>query len=219
MNSNHNIPTTIVDDFFDNPEHIRDYALSLEYTKDPEFKWPGKRSRQLYDINPNLFEFIINRALSLFYRPGIDYSQWKAKCSFQLVDKSYGTGWIHKDMETITGIIYLNKENNPNAGTTIYQRKSGHSLLNTDKKIQFFKGDIDLETATRYRKENDEQFEETVTIKNKFNRLVMFDSGLYHGANDFEDNNNQQDSDRLTLVFFIEKIDVYQHPIVRMKCT
>ena len=219
MNNNQFIPTTVVDDFFDNPEYIRDYALSLEYVKDLEYTWPGKRTKQLYEIDPALFEFVINRALSLYYRPGIDYTEWRAKCCFQLVDKSYGNGWIHKDKETITGIVYLNKDANPSAGTTIYERKTGHSLLNNDKKQQFFKGEIDPKTAEIYRQENNDQFEETVTIKNKFNRLIMFDSALYHGANDFADINNQQEGDRLTLIFFIEKIDVYQHPIVRMKCT
>ena len=218
MNKNFCIPTTVVDDFFDNPEYIREYALSLEYTKDEESKWPGKRSKQLHELNPELFTFVINRALGLFYTPGEDYNKWEAKCSFQLVDKTYGNGWVHKDVELITGIVYLNKEYNPNAGTTIYERKTGHSLLNIDKKTQFFKGEIDLATAERYRKENNDQFEESVRIKNKFNRLVMFDSNLYHGANDFADYNNQQDTDRLTLVFFIQKIDTYQYPITRMKC-
>jgi len=219
MNNNQFIPTTVVDDFFDNPDYIRDYALSLEYTRDPEYMWPGKRTSQLCDLDPNLFEFVINRALSVYHKPGLDYTEWQAKCYFQLVDKSYGNGWIHVDDALITGIVYLNKDCNPNAGTTIYERKTGDSLLNSDKKQQFFKGEIDLETEKSYRKENNDQFEESVTIKNKFNRLVMFDSALYHGANDFADNSNQQNGDRLTLVFFVEKLDVHLHPIVRMKCT
>ena len=39
-----------VDNFFDDPEALVDYAKSLPMESDTEGRWPGKRSKQLWEI-------------------------------------------------------------------------------------------------------------------------------------------------------------------------
>mgnify|MGYP000500868050 CR=1 FL=1 len=45
-------PTTIIDGFLDNPETVREYGLGLEYTTEPSFMRPGKRSDYIHKLNP-----------------------------------------------------------------------------------------------------------------------------------------------------------------------
>jgi len=58
---NYIIPTTVVDDFFDNPMKVREFALQQEFKTDPHNLWPGKRTALLNDIDPALLNHIIMR--------------------------------------------------------------------------------------------------------------------------------------------------------------
>ena len=50
----------------------------------------------------------------------------------------YDQGWIHVDGTLITGIVYLNEDNNPGAGTTIYQPKVlGDQMLKLPKELDW----------------------------------------------------------------------------------
>ena len=208
------IPTTIVDNFFEDPIKIRDYALSQDFLNDTENSWPGKRTNSLHIINPKLFHHVIRKSLQIFYKDDEQY-EYEASMQFQLTDCSYGTGWVHADIyNMITGIIYLNPDNQLSSGTTIYQPKTiGNIPINLDIKQEYFKGTI--QNCTQAQNENNNQFEETIVIKNKFNRLVLFDSHLYHSADNFI--GNDKDSSRLTLIFFINKLFTRNFPIYRMK--
>ena len=208
------IPTTIVDNFFEDPMKVREYALAQNFFSDAESSWPGKRTDPLPKINPKLFHHVIKKSLQIFYRDDEQF-EYESTMYFQLSDCSYGTGWIHADVANmITGIIYLNPNGQLSSGTTIYQPKTvGNEPINLDIKQQSFAGTI--QDCTQARDENNDQFEETIIIKNKFNRLILFDSHLYHGANDFI--GNDKDSSRLTLVFFINRLFTRNFPIYRMK--
>ena len=53
-------------------------------------------------------------------------------------------------------------------------------------------------------KNNNDQFEETINIKSKFNRFIMFDAAQFHAAQKFTENNVAED--RLTLIGFFNNI-------------
>lgn len=223
---NHYIPTTVVDDFFEAPDHIVEFAKTLQYRPDPEHNWPGVRSEDLGIIHPYLREHVINKALSLFYYSRMDilgveneYNyHWEANCQFQSVSKeNFDIGWVHKDTALITGIIYLNKQSNPNAGTSIYDIKRGFDFIHVDIERAHNSGKITKQQAKAALLENNSQFEETIRVKNKYNRLIMFDSNLWHGAQEYKDDTGEQDGDRLTLVFFITKLSVKKTPVYRMR--
>ena len=56
-------PTLCVDDFYKNPEQIRDFALSLEYSK-PEGIYPGERTKYLHEIDKKLFQQFCEKLFS-----------------------------------------------------------------------------------------------------------------------------------------------------------
>jgi hypothetical protein len=204
------IPTTIVDGFFNNPDAVRELALKQEFLSDPQNKWPGKRSKPLHEINPELFQYVHNKFFNMFYPDKINtpYS-YLATSYFQLIDSNYKAGWIHFDEELITIIIYLNKNPNKEAGTIIYSQKNeGSGNVHGDKKRDLFKGVIDEDEGCKYRIENNNRFQEEIIVKNKFNRLFAFDSNLPHGVQDYSN-----DEPRLTLVSFITNLQANKYPI------
>jgi hypothetical protein len=215
MNTNYFIPTLVVDDFFEDPDYIRQFALSQEYNQISQ-AYPGKRTAPLYELDEDLFQSIINRFFGLFYETNSeDPYQWNATAYFQQVEDKFVDGWIHRDEDALmTGIVYLNEDYQSDAGTSIYVRKSGSEIINSDIKEKFFRGDISYEESKPAQDENNAQFEEVINLKNRYNRFVAFDSNRYHGANQF---NTQSNEPRLTLIFFVYNLHVKKYPIYRMK--
>ena len=60
-------PITVVDDFFEYPDEVREFALQQEYFLDVENRWPGKRTKPLHEINFSLFNSTVNKVIYLFY--------------------------------------------------------------------------------------------------------------------------------------------------------
>ena len=83
-----NYYNTIRDNFFSNPDLIRDYALSLDMESDNSGAWPGIRSKMLYEINKDLNNLIAAKILSCYYDFDKYTVNWQnAMCQFQLIDK------------------------------------------------------------------------------------------------------------------------------------
>jgi len=214
--NNYVIPTTIVDGFFSDPDEVRAFALEQEYHADSFHRWPGKRTKWLHELNLELFEYVHNKFLNLFYPSvvGASYS-YTAETYFQLIDKNYTAGWVHADPKLITLLIYLNKNPNKNAGTVIYSQKNEyHGVINIEKKKEVYRGDISEAEGEQYRLANNNRFEEEIVVKNRFNRLLAFDCDLFHGVTEYA-----SDEPRLTLVSFIDNLSVGKYPIQSMKRT
>ena len=97
------LPLTVLDNFFDNPDQIRNYGLSLVAEPDSAGRWPGSKTANLSEINPSLLNHTCARIINLFFddsNNNNDIIQWKARGNFQLVDSSYQHGWVHHDSST-----------------------------------------------------------------------------------------------------------------------
>jgi len=206
------IPVTIIDDFFDDPMAIVQYALEQEYLPDPENKWPGVRTDSMHNLNQNLFEQINSKLLRIFY-PGVKYS-YICGCFFQKVPANFNSGWIHRDESIVSGIIYLNPNPNPNSGTTIYKCKTPWATVNNIKEKQkaYSLQTNDMDAMEK----NNSQFRESIIVKNEFNRLIAFDGHTHHGANDFDQIYSNEE--RLTIAFFIYSIQsITPYPMIRLR--
>lgn len=209
----HTIPLTVLDNFLDEPDKMRSLALSLPYHKNPEGRWPGVRSEPLRIINKDISDRLVGKVLSLFFLkdPG-----WYVQAHFQKVGNHYGKGWVHTDAPyMMTGIIYLDPNPAPNSGTAILEKKYLDSTCkNLAAKENFYKGLITEQEAEPARNENNCNFSKSIVIESKYNRLLCFDSHLLHSAGEFCGHN---DSERLTLVFFVSHIGTAATPIFRSK--
>ena len=199
-------PITIVDDFFEDPDGIVDMANEFRYYNPNSGNWPGTRTKNLHIENPRFFSYFGQKLHLLHYESVPEY--WNVQCHFQLIkpfcDNKYSNknrGWIHQDIDTFFGgIVYLTPNPEPDTGTSVYKVKRGYSHQ-TAKEIEqkealYRSEDVDdMEYEAAYNAMSN-QFEETVSIANVYNRLVMFNGKTHHGVQTFGS------SPRLTLNFF-----------------
>lgn len=218
MKHNTTIPTTILDNFFEDPDKIRQWAIQQPFSPSTDGSWPGLRTDQLSNIDDSFSQLVIRKSLSLFF--DLQHEKnigWTANMFFQIVHKNYDSGWVHSDAEDsqITGLVYLNKDTNLAGGTSIMREKNNVLVpkqhLTEFKKESFLKKKT-VQEVQAFREEHNGQFEEIINISNVYNRLVLFDSHLFHKAQSFF---GQDDDARLTLIFFVKNLYVNNSPINR----
>jgi hypothetical protein len=196
-------PTICLDNFFNEPLKVLEFSKNLEFYKDPEGRWPGERSKLLHEIDFCFFKNFGLKVMSILY-PNVKNVQFKCRLSFQKISNKYvNSGWIHKDTDyEFTCIVYLSSHKN--CGTSIFDSKKICSeILNNEKKEYTYTKNL-FEEEEKYLKENNNQFEETISIKSKFNRCIMFDGANSHAAQKFYENDVQEE--RLTLIGFFNDI-------------
>lgn len=214
-----NFPTTVIDDYFEDPHGVYKLAQSDKITwfRSGNGAWPGVRSQPIHELDNAFFTYMMKKFLYTFYtHDNLMKSNFsfEATSFFQRIEGDWSTGWIHSDHPDIcTKIIYLTPNANPESGTSIYSKKS----LNTESKWEdikqaYYLGKISKEEAEIARIKNNEGFVEETFVANKFNRAIAFDSHLWHGAKDL--NNTEE---RLTIVTFIHSIVIDSKPISRMR--
>lgn len=214
------IPLTVLDGFFDDPDAVREFALAQEFRADPDARWPGERTQHLADLNPQLFNQLCRRYFSLFWpvksEPNLS---WVVNATFQRVQGSYGAGWVHHDSHAsiLSGIIYLTPNSPLSGGTSIYRRRNSVIFPAPelfDHKQAALRGELDADQARHWRGQNNDLYEETVTVKNVYNRLITFDASQHHAAGEFF---GHSDDARLTLVFFVDQLSSPLGPVQRLR--
>ena len=205
-------PITVVDNFLEDPDSLADYAEGLDFTYGSQ-SYPGLRSDYLHNISPDLYAYISNKILSVFYQRDPVY---KIDMQFQKINpfsedkwNVKNKGWIHQDKSALFGgILYLTKDPDPDAGTSMYSKKSEYSLFSKqddllkakEKLYGHEKKEIDEDSFEKIYSVYHDRFEETLRVKNVYNRLLLFDGQQYHGVRTYGDR------ERLTIAFFAETI-------------
>lgn len=215
-------PVTIIDNFYENPEIVRDFALSQKFYPSAG-NYPGMRTDLISNINKNFFDTFCTKVISLFYDLDHTRLEWNVETTFQKIgrlsenkDSKFNEGWIHYDPGIFSGIIYLSEES---VGTNIYYPINPEDTYHDQKQRDIFYSDEEI-SEEEYSKgiiENNSKFKESIKIDGKFNRLVLFESGVWHGVPSFYCKGNE----RLTQVFFFTNLNVVgnqaNYPIVRSK--
>jgi hypothetical protein len=222
-----NFFATCVDNFFDDPNKIRDIALSLDFVEDGTY--PGYRTKELAKIDQNLYHLISKKILSIFYNIEEDIVDYEIDMSFQkiypyddnLIDE-INSGWYHVDDDSIaSGVIYLNPESYPFAGTTIAAPHQHYDDSKCDfqylLKNIFYNNlykdpNFDRNEYRQIKLRHGLNFQKSIEFKNHYNRLVLYDGQYYHRESSFYANDHEP---RLTLVFFISNLKVNNLPVQR----
>ena len=134
-----------LDNFYDNPDHVRNCALTSNYINEKNNSYPGIRSEGMYSDkewkNKNLKDFYfyflntLNEKISLFNVNdclNISTSFHKISVISNNLKSYLNTGYIHVDLldyrfknkKTFAGLVYLNKTVNSNSGTSFFKLKS-----------------------------------------------------------------------------------------------
>tara|TARA_B100000902_G_scaffold316739_1_gene308172 strand:- start:401 stop:1054 length:654 start_codon:yes stop_codon:yes gene_type:complete len=199
-------PITIVDDFFEDPDAIVEMANEFKYYPPDTGNWPGERTKQLHLVEDRFFNYLGEKIHLLFHDNSPGY--WNMQTHFQKIkpfceDKYHqlNRGWIHQDIDThFGGIVYLNKDTEPDTGTSIYKAKKGFALQYKEEigmKEALYRGeDVNIDDYVKAYDAAHAQYVETVKIENVYNRFVMFNNKTHHGVQTFGT------KERLTLNFF-----------------
>lgn len=209
-------PVTIVENFYENPDAIRKFALAQKYTfchnrLNLEYVYPGSRTKDLFDLDSALHAKICKKLVSIFHNSEHDYMRWALSTSFQSVTAEYDQGVIHTDENTIfAAVLFLSPDAPLNAGTSIFKKNMN---FNEEKYIEaVMKNDArfragEIKMSTDYH----DMFDEIVRVNNVYNTLILYEGRHFHAANQFF-GKTLKDS-RLAQVFFINKIDAQKQSV------
>ena len=210
------IPLTVLDNFFDNPNSIVNWGLSLESRYDVNHTWPGKRTNNLKFVHLPFYKHVCNKVLTLFFENPVEFD---IDLRFQLIEEYKGKGWIHQDPTVFTFLIYLHKETPEiDCGTTLWSLDPNLvSPINSEKDLSLFNSRIEHHKNNKFTPEDQsyhyKKFKKEISIPDKFNRLIAFSSEHFHSANNFDNNS----SPRLTLIGFVKNLKTSKLPIIRSK--
>ena len=212
-----NFPSICIDNFYPDPDSIRNFALSQKYFKSEDGKWPGKRSDLIHEINFDLFNQFSNKLFSVFYDFSTTNVRWEIETSFQLIeslsdveDDIKNKGWVHTDDASgiLAGVIYLSPNADPNTGTSVYDLIDKSKMDQTDIKQKFYLDGTDVGNYDEILTKHNSGFTETIRYNNVYNRMVMWDGSQWHGVNSFYTPHEP----RLTQVFFVKKLEADSNP-------
>lgn len=198
------LPTIVIDDFYENPDLVREWALDQEFFKGERGSWPGIRTELLHQSNPEMLSLLINKLLYVLGDYGFTRI-YDMQTGFQLIDESWGTGWVHDDDPALhlAGVIYLTPDAPVESGTTIYSDQTdfnGEHYTELFMKDVFSQSEEERAQFAKYREEQRSFFTPTINVGNVYNRCVMFDTRNWHSADSFFGTNHE--NTRLTNVFF-----------------
>ena len=205
--------TTVADNFFSDPYKIIKYANTCEYEYSVDGRWPGQRTKFVHTINQNLFVHTCYKILSILYPKDYLNLDFRATQHFQKINlNNYDNSWIHNDgfnNNLFTAIIYLSEHDD--CGTSLYHlKKDSFEAICSDKlsPTEFYLNINDNKKRKKDKelcKINNDQYEETIRINSRFNRIVMFDANHYHAAHNYHPSKLKQ-QERLTLITFFNDL-------------
>jgi hypothetical protein len=180
----------VVDDFYQDPDKVREFALSQKFEYHPDYH-KGKRTNDvfLFDGLKEHFEFHINKSIKKWNQYGVNGCFQYCVGGDQLV--------YHVDTQQYAAIIFLTPDAPPNTGTSFYRSKyTKERVLNkeTNQSNIFKNGYLDST-----------EFELVDQVGNVYNRLVIFNSQMIHAASCYF--GNSKENGRLFQMFFFDLED------------
>lgn len=166
----------IVDDFYIDPDGIRNFALAQEYSV--RGNYPGLRTKSfLNDSHKEIINDLVSHASGgvtdwLLGENGEGYTG-----AFQICTAMDRT-WIHSDYNNMwAGVCYLTPDAPLSAGTALYRYRESGERMSIDH--------VDYgEDAYDYTK-----WEVVDKIGNVYNRLILYPGNLFHASIDYFGNN------------------------------
>lgn len=209
-------PTLCVDDFYEDVDAVRKFALQQEFKASPTGQYPGTRTERIHLLNRSFFDSFCSKLFSLYYDVNDPDLKWEVTSYFQMINIEESEGWIHHDDDSlVAGVIYLTPDANIDSGTSIFKIKDKNKYDEYQElKHEFYlKNTIDLQKYNEVKQEQESNFVETIRFNNVYNRMICYEGSQYHKANKL----NAGSEFRLTQTFFVNRVEVKYTPIGRMR--
>jgi hypothetical protein len=201
--------TRIYDNFFVNPDEIVEIANTQSFIKS-NGRFPGRRTTDLTiccnQVREMLLEELLKKNIKL---TGLSLTAYFQKIPNLSFDELYSTiensGWIHTDEALYSGVLYLNSDSQNYGGTSMYEplEARGNPEIDINQlKMQHYTNaqEVDCKNYRDSKLKYSALFEETESIENIYNRLVLFDSKKWHNNDTFV---KRGSGERLTLILFM----------------
>ena len=196
----------IVDNFLDNPDAIRAYALEQNYERLGGRNWPGRDSSQCHGSEQMTKACSEVVGQQLVIKP-------QNKCSYFRITKEreYGTQHIHFDPNPgliWAGVLYLTPIFHPTAGTKFWKHKETgweRAPTNVEGAKYGINSHSDMVKFFNTEGKDESKWICTDNIGFKYNRLVMFNPFLWHSNADWF--GTTYDDCRLVQLFFFHGAD------------
>lgn len=161
----------IVDDFYDDPYAVRDYAMKQEFEENLDY-YKGNRSKGQHVVpgTKEAFEKIIGKRIT-------NWVETHGMCGRFQYCTAQDDLVYHCDGQTMAGMIYLTPDAPYSCGTSLF----AHKRTGLRNENDF--GDVNVFAETGFYDRT--KFELVDTAGNVFNRLVIFDAKCIHSANEY----------------------------------
>lgn len=176
----------IVENFYDDPDSIREFALYQDFFDDEGFI--GKRTRKQFFF-PGLkekFEEIMGKKIT-------NWESYGMNGRFQHNISGEALTW-HCDSQQWAGLIYLTPDAPYNAGTRMAAFKANRVRHQSHPRLMDCFNQKTFVDGTLY--------EDVDIVGNVYNRLVIYDAGLIHAAMQYF--GYDKDTSRLWHMFFFD---------------
>jgi glycosyltransferase involved in cell wall biosynthesis len=160
----------IVDDFYDDPHSVREFALQQEFEANINY-YKGSRTKNQFIIpgTKEAFEKIMGKKVT-------NWTETHGMCGRFQYCTAEDSLVYHCDSQTYAGMVYLTPDAPFSCGTSLFAHKKTKLRNENDFGNQnpFEDGYYDKS-----------KFELVDTAGNVFNRLVLFDAKCIHSANEY----------------------------------
>ena len=177
---------TVVDNFYENPDAVREFALSLEFNYHPDYH-KGKRTDQCYRFDglKERFEQLVGRKITNWEKYGTNGCFQYCIGGDQLV--------YHCDTQQYAGVLFLTPNAPVTTGTSLFRsiHTKNMKVPEKDHAKVFQNGYLDPT-----------QFERVDSVGNVYNRLILFDSLTIHAASEYF--GSTKENGRLFQLFFFD---------------
>lgn len=195
--SRSNINLIVVDNFYQNPDAVREFALKQEFKV--RGNYPGQRTESFLNdgLKQSIQQILEPHAGNITYWGDAGDTCYTG--AFQYVTAS-DRSWIHSDGNTKwAGVLYLTPDAPITAGTGLFRHKeTGLRRWNygehTKEETQACKANTETQDYTKW--------EMTDMVGNIYNRLVLYRGDMYHVSLDYF--GTDKHNGRLFQTFFLD---------------
>lgn len=167
----------IIDDFYENPDDVREFALTQDYNVSGNF--PGNRTIPF--LNESTAKHVGEHIEP--YHGKISWVTEEYTGAFQYTTQE-DRSWIHADENNHwAGVLYLTPNAPLSGGTGIFK----HKATNTYKIPRLPSGEINEPLMELIYQDSRDmtKWEMVDFIGNKYNRLVIYQGDLFHSSLDY----------------------------------
>ena len=208
----------VVDNFYPNPDEIREQALTLDYksgrdpSKDNHVQYPGWRAltKGTYNWHKNRI-YLRNRWSEITGKRVVNFEHQSGNCAFNVgfADKENRFNWIHSDdgqdnpeqFKMYACVIYLTPNPPPRTGTLLFEVEGSiyDEQVKTREKYKYYskiRGNYWEDPISR-----ESNFKVHTVVGNRYNRCIIYEASMLHAPEDAGFGTTFEDA-RLTQIGF-----------------